>query len=315
MGRRFESYSGGQISRNRMNTEEVRDYLLNLQNTICKKLGEIDGKEFITDQWTRSEGGGGVTRVLDNGSIIEKGGVNFSHVYGSTLPPSASQLRPDLAGRTYQAMGVSLVIHPRNPYAPTSHANVRLFVAEKDNEDPVWWFGGGYDLTPYYGFDEDCKHWHTVAKNACEPFGNTVYPRYKEWCDKYFHLTHRGEQRGIGGLFFDDLSEPNFDECFNFLKSVGNSYIDAYVPILEKRHNIGYSEVQREWQLYRRGRYVEFNLVHDRGTLFGLQSQGRTESILMSLPPLVRWGYNYHPPEDTPEHDLLNHYLIPKNWV
>ena len=294
----------------------VKDYLLALQDHICNVLAEVDGKEgFAEDNWVRSEGGGGRSRVIANGAAIEKGGVNFSHVTGASMPASATAHRPELAGRSFEAMGVSLVIHPENPYAPTSHANVRFFIAEKDGEAPVWWIGGGYDMTPYYGFDEDCVHWHQVAKDACTSFGENTYAKYKRWCDEYFFLKHRGEPRGIGGLFFDDLNEPGFDECFAFMKSVGDTYTDAYAPILTKRKDTPYGDRERDFQLYRRGRYVEFNLVYDRGTLFGLQTGGRTESILMSLPPLVKWDYNWHPEESSPERELYDKYLIAKDWV
>ncbi len=293
----------------------VKSYLLGLQDRICQRLEAIDGKPFIEDQWQRDAGGGGRTRVLAEGNIIEKGGVNFSHVYGDGLPPSATQARPELAGRSFQAMGVSLVIHPRNPYIPTSHANVRMFVAEKQGEEPVWWFGGGYDLTPYYGFEEDCIAWHQTAKQACEPFGENVYPDYKSWCDRYFFLPHRNEPRGVGGLFFDDLSEGGFEHCFALTQAVGDSYIEAYEPIIQKRKDTPYGERERQFQLYRRGRYVEFNLVQDRGTIFGLQSKGRTESILMSLPPLVRWEYDYQPKPNSHEAELTEKFLTSRDWV
>ena len=298
-----------------VNIQAVKDYLLDLQDRICGELGAVDGSEFMEDDWTREGGGGGRTRVLENGNVIEKGGVNFSHVYGDKLPPSATAARPELAGRSFEAMGVSLVIHPKNPYAPTSHANVRLFVAEKEGAEPVWWFGGGYDLTPYYGFEEDVVHWHRTAKGACEPFGADIYPRFKKWCDEYFYLKHRNEARGVGGLFFDDFSEGGFDNAFGFMQAVGNSYLDAYLPILNKRKDSGYGERERDFQLYRRGRYVEFNLVFDRGTLFGLQSGGRTESILMSLPSEVRWRYNWHPEPGTAEEKLYTDFLPHKDWI
>lgn len=298
-----------------VNIQAVKDYLLDLQDRICGELAALDGCEFLEDDWTREGGGGGRTRVLENGNVIEKGGVNFSHVYGDKLPPSATAARPELAGRSFEAMGVSLVIHPKNPYAPTSHANVRLFVAEKEGAEPVWWFGGGYDLTPYYGFEEDVVHWHQTAKSACEPFGNDIYPRFKKWCDEYFYLKHRNEARGVGGLFFDDFSEGGFDNAFGFMQAVGNSYLNAYLPILKKRKDIDYGERERDFQLYRRGRYVEFNLVFDRGTLFGLQSGGRTESILMSLPSEVRWRYNWHPEPGTPEEKLYTDFLPHKEWI
>lgn len=298
-----------------MDVQAVKDYLLGLQDAICSELSELDGSAFVTDSWDRPEGGGGRSRVLAEGALIEKGGVNFSHVRGASMPGSATAHRPELAGRSFQAMGVSLVIHPKNPYVPTSHANVRLFVAEKEGEEPIWWFGGGYDLTPYYGFEEDCVEWHQTAKSACEPFGDELYPKYKRWCDDYFYLPHRQEPRGVGGLFYDDLNEGGFEHCFGFMRSVGDSYMRAYRPIVDRRRDMPFGERERNWQLYRRGRYVEFNLVFDRGTLFGLQSNGRTESILMSLPPLVRWEYAYQPEEGSPEADLLSKYLISREWV
>jgi len=299
-----------------MQIEQVKNYLLQLQDSICEALSAEDGKaSFLTEEWQRAEGGGGRTRVLADGAVFEKAGVNFSHVHGAALPPTASASRPELAGRSFQAMGVSLVIHPHNPYVPTSHANVRLFVAEKEGEDPVWWFGGGYDLTPYYGNREDCSNWHREAAKACEPFGEDVYPRFKAWCDEYFYLKHRNEPRGIGGLFFDDLNEWDFDTSFAFMRAVGDSYIPAYLPIVQRRRDTAYGDRERQFQLYRRGRYVEFNLVFDRGTLFGLQSDGRTEAILMSLPPLVRWEYNYHPEPGTPEVELTEYYLQSRDWL
>lgn len=289
----------------------VQQYLLDLQDQICTAIEQCDGgARFVEDKWER-----GRSRVMTDGALIEKGGVNFSHVQGDSMPASATAHRPELAGRSYQAMGVSLVIHPLNPYLPTSHANVRFFVAEKAGEEPVWWFGGGYDLTPYYGFEEDCVHWHQVAFDACKPFGDDVYPRYKQWCDDYFYLKHRDEARGVGGLFFDDLNEGGFDRCFAFMQAVGNSYTDAYLPILERRRDTPWGERERAFQLYRRGRYVEFNLVFDRGTLFGLQSGGRTESILMSLPPLVRWEYNWQPDEGSAEQALYTQFLPPRDWL
>ena len=293
----------------------VKHYLLKLQDSICSQLEALDGHSFIEDSWERSAGGGGRTRVMQEGNLIEKGGVNFSHVFGDQLPPSATAARPELAGRSFQAMGVSLVIHPRNPYVPTSHANVRFFIAEKAGEEPVWWFGGGYDLTPFYPFKEDVIEWHQVAKNACEPFGANVYPEYKQWCDEYFHLKHRDEARGVGGLFFDDLNAPNFEQCFAFMRSVGDSYMQAYAPLVERRKDMAYGEREREFQAFRRGRYVEFNLVWDRGTLFGLQSGGRTESILMSLPPHVRWGYDWKPEAGSVEEKLYTDFLKPKDWL
>lgn len=298
-----------------MNKEAVKDYLLGLQDTICAALEEEDGSgRFQQDEWERPGGGGGRSRVLTEGTVIEKGGVNFSHVYGSQLPPSASAARPELAGRSFEAMGVSLVIHPRNPRVPTSHANVRFFVAEKPGAEPVWWFGGGYDLTPYYGNEEDCRHWHETARAACAPFPGDLYRRFKQWCDDYFYLKHRDEARGVGGLFFDDFNELPFEDSFAFMRAVGDSYIDAYRPIMARRKNESWGERERNFQLYRRGRYVEFNLVYDRGTLFGLQTGGRTESILMSLPPLVRWDYDWHPEPGSPEEELYSRYLVARKW-
>ena len=297
-------------------TEAVKAYLLDLQDRICAALeAEDGGARFVEDAWMRPGGGGGRTRVIENGALIEKGGVNFSHVYGSGLPPSASAHRPELAGRGFEAMGVSLVIHPHNPHVPTSHANVRLFNAEKEGEEPVWWFGGGFDLTPFYGNEEDCIHWHQVAHDACAPFGADVYPRYKEWCDRYFYITHRNEPRGVGGLFFDDLNQWDFDTCFAFMRAVGDAYLQAYLPIVQRRKAMPFGEREREFQLLRRGRYVEYNLVHDRGTLFGLQSGGRTESILMSLPPNVSWGYDKHPAPGTPEARLTEYFLKDRDWL
>ena len=294
--------------------ETVKAYLLNLQDTICQTIELADGKgHFTEDSWVREEGGGGRSRVMKNGDIVEQGGVNFSHVFGSQMPASATANRPELAGRNFQAMGVSLVIHPHNPYIPTSHANVRFFIAEKEGESPIWWFGGGFDLTPFYPFKEDVQHWHDTAKKLCAPFGEDVYPKYKEWCDDYFYLKHRNETRGVGGLFFDDLNAWGFDQSFAYMQAVGNGYIDAYVPIIERRKNTAYGERERDFQLYRRGRYVEFNLVFDRGTLFGLQTGGRTESILMSMPPLARWEYCYSPPPGSVESKLTD-WLKPTDW-
>jgi coproporphyrinogen III oxidase len=293
----------------------VKNYLLQLQDNICDALGTEDGHGFIEDSWERPEGGGGRSRVLENGQVFEKAGVNFSHVHGDGLPSSATASRPELAGRSFQALGVSLVIHPRNPYVPTSHANVRFFIAEKPGEAPVWWFGGGFDLTPYYGNPDDAKHWHQTAKAACDPFGEGAYARYKQWCDDYFYLKHRDEPRGIGGLFFDDLNSDGFAQSFAFMQSVGDHYIPAYLPIVQRRKDMPYGEREREFQLYRRGRYVEFNLVYDRGTIFGLQTGGRTESILMSLPPLTSWRYDWTPEPGTPEAELYEVYLQPQDWV
>ncbi len=296
--------------------QPVRRYLLQLQDDICHQLQQIDGSGFHEDNWPYQNGeGGGRTRVLENGQVIEKGGINFSHIQGQTLPEAILSMKPELTGFSFQAMGVSLVIHPLNPYAPTSHMNVRFFIAEKEGENPVWWFGGGFDLTPFYGFEEDCIHWHTMAYDACQGFGDDLYTRYKKQCDEYFYLPHRNECRGVGGLFFDYLNQWNFEQCFAFTRSIGNHYIKAYAPILEKRKDTPYGEREREFQLYRRGRYVEFNLVIDRGTHFGLQSAGRTESILMSLPPLVKWIYNYHPRAASAEEKLYTDFLPIKDWL
>ena len=296
--------------------QAVKDYLIGLQERICQRLEAVDGQaSFIRDSWQRPEGGGGISRVLADGGVIEKGGVNFSHVMGETMPASATAHRPHLAGAPWQAMGVSLVIHPNNPYVPTSHANVRFFIATPEGSDPVYWFGGGYDLTPYYGFEEDCVHWHRTAKAACQPFGDSVYADYKRWCDDYFYLKHRQEPRGVGGLFFDDYNTGDFDRDFAFMQAVGDSYIEAYEPIVRRRMDQPWGEREREFQLYRRGRYVEFNLVYDRGTLFGLQSGGRTESILMSLPPLVRWDYDRRPEPGTEEARLTEYFLTGRDWL
>jgi coproporphyrinogen III oxidase len=294
----------------------VKNYLLNLQDTICIALEtEEPSARFIEDAWDREEGGGGRSRVLTNGEVFEQAGVNFSHVFGSHLPPSATVKRPELANRQFEAMGVSLVMHPRNPYVPTSHANVRFFIAKKPDEPDIWWFGGGFDLTPFYPFREDVLHWHQTAREACLPFGEDVYGRYKKWCDDYFFLKHRQETRGVGGLFFDDLNDPDFAQTFAFMQSVGNHYIPAYLPIVQKRKATAYGERERNFQLYRRGRYVEFNLVYDRGTLFGLQSGGRTESILMSMPPVAHWQYNWQPTAGSPEAGLYETYLKPQDWL
>jgi coproporphyrinogen III oxidase len=295
----------------------VKNYLLDLQNRICAGLEQEEtGARFREDIWqSEGAGGGGITRVLENGEVFEKGGVNFSHVLGDAMPASATAHRPELAGRAFEAMGVSLVMHPCNPYVPTSHANVRFFIARKPGEADVWWFGGGYDLTPYYGFDEDCAHWHRTARTACEPFGENVYADYKRWCDDYFYLKHRNEQRGAGGLFFDDLNQWGFEKSFSFLRAVGDSYLPAYQPIVNRRKSMPYGERERDFQLYRRGRYVEYNLVYDRGTLFGLQTGGRTESILMSLPPQVAWRYDWQPEPGSPEAKLYTDYIVPREWV
>ncbi len=301
---------------NQLDIEHVKLFLLNLQDILCDALSAADGGAgFQEDRWQRGEGGGGRTRVLSEGQVFEQAGVNFSHVSGAQLPASASAHRPELAGRSFQAMGVSLVAHPENPYVPTSHANVRFFVAEKPGAAPVWWFGGGFDLTPFYGFTEDAIHWHRVARDLCAPFGAQVYPDYKKWCDDYFYLKHRAEARGIGGLFFDDLNAPDFAQAFAFTRAVGLGYLDAYLPIVRRRKALPWGERERQFQLYRRGRYVEFNLVWDRGTLFGLQSGGRTESILMSMPPLVRWQYDYQPEPDSPEAALYREFLPVRDWL
>jgi len=300
-----------------VDSEAVKTFLLDLQDRICHGLEEADGSaSFHEDQWEREKGGSGRTRVI-TGEVLQKGGVAFSHVFGDSLPASATANRPELAGRPFQAMGVSLVIHPDNPYVPTSHANVRFFIADaQGDEEPVWWFGGGFDMTPYYGFEEDCRHWHEVAKKACDDFGEDVYPRFKKWCDDYFYLPHRNEPRGIGGLFFDDLNEWDFATSFAFMQSVGNGYLEAYLPIIEKRKHTTFGEKEKGFQEYRRGRYAEFNLVYDRGTIFGLRSGvGRTESILMSLPPQVRWEYNWEPEPGTEETRLYTEFLTPREWL
>ncbi|OGA55243.1 MAG: coproporphyrinogen III oxidase [Betaproteobacteria bacterium RIFCSPLOWO2_12_FULL_62_58] len=298
-----------------MDSAAVRQFLLALQENIVARLAAIDGQLFLRDAWERPQGGGGITRLIEDGRVFERAGVNFSHVFGPNLPPSASASRPELAGRSFQALGVSLVLHPRNPYGPTAHMNVRFLVAEKSGADPVWWFGGGMDLTPYYPFAEDAVHFHRTCRAALAPFGADYYPRFKKGCDEYFYLKHRREPRGIGGIFFDDLNEPGFDTCFGLARSVGEHFLDAYVPILERRMNAPYGERERDWQAYRRGRYVEFNLVYDRGTLFGLQSGGRTESILMSLPPRAVWRYDWKPAPGSPEDKLYTEFLIAKDWL
>ena len=296
--------------------EQVKKYLIDLQQTICSEIELLDGGSvFEQDYWSRDDQrGNGVTCIISNGNVFEKGGVNFSIIRGDKMPKSATELRPELEGRQYTALGVSLVLHPDNPFIPTAHANVRFFVAEEQGKDPIWWFGGGFDLTPYYGFDEDAVHWHETAKKACIPFGKDVYPKYKKWCDDYFYLIHRNEQRGIGGLFFDDLN-GDFDNCFDFMKSVGSHFTEAYIPIAKKRINTSFNEKEKDFQLYRRGRYVEFNLIYDRGTLFGLQSGGRTESILMSLPPRAEWSYQYKIEPGSEEEKLTSYFLKPKDWV
>jgi len=296
--------------------EQVKKYLIDLQQTICSEIELLDGGTvFEQDHWSRDDQrGNGISCIISNGNVFEKGGVNFSIIRGDKMPKSASALRPELEGRQYTALGVSLVLHPDNPYIPTAHANVRFFVAEEQGKDPIWWFGGGFDLTPYYGFDEDAVHWHETAKKACIPFGKDVYPKYKKWCDDYFYLIHRNEQRGIGGLFFDDLN-GDFEECFDYMKSVGSHFTEAYIPIAKKRMNTTFSEKEKDFQLYRRGRYVEFNLIYDRGTLFGLQSGGRTESILMSLPPKAQWSYQYKIEVGSEEEKLTSYFLKPRDWI
>jgi coproporphyrinogen III oxidase len=298
-----------------MDSTAVRDYLLGLQEHIVAALEAFDGKPFLRDEWKRPQGGGGISRLIEEGDFFERGGVNFSHVTGDKLPASATAHRPEIAGRSWEALGVSLVLHPRNPYCPTTHLNVRCFVATQEGEDPVWWFGGGMDLTPYYGIAEDAVHFHRSCQEALAPFGDDVHARYKKWCDEYFFLKHRNEPRGIGGIFFDDLNEGGFDRCFALTQSVGNHFVDAYLPICARRRNLPYGERERDFQAYRRGRYVEFNLVWDRGTLFGLQSGGRTEAILMSLPPIVKWRYDWHPAPGSAEAKLYSDFLLPRDWI
>ena len=295
---------------------QVDEYLKSLQQRIVQALEGVDGKEkFRHDDWQREAGGGGQSRVLVDGTVFDQAGVGFSHVHGDELPPSATATRPELAGRGFQALGVSLVLHPRNPYVPTAHANFRFFCAEADKGEPVWWFGGGFDLTPYYPFRDDVLDWHCAARKACREFGDDIYDKYKKWCDEYFFLKHRNETRGIGGLFFDDLNEWGFERCFEFTRAVGDQFLPAYLPIVDAHKDHPYGRRQREFQLYRRGRYVEFNLIYDRGTLFGLQSDGRTESILMSLPPRVRWEYDWQPEPGSPEEKLYTEYLRPRDWL
>ena len=295
--------------------DKVRQYLQELQKNIISMAYKYDNKNFYEDSWSRNEGGGGITCVLQDGSCFDKVGVNFSDISGDQLPEAATNIRPELQGRNYQAMGVSVVCHPKNPHIPTAHLNVRLFIAYNKNSNPVWWFGGGFDMTPYYGYEEDAIHWHKTANEVCSPFGKEIYDEYKKNCDDYFHIKHRNEQRGIGGIFFDDLNMWEFEKCFNFIKSVGNGFIQAYEPIVKKRLDISYNDKQKDFQIFRRGRYAEFNLVYDRGTLFGLQSNGRTESILMSMPPLVKWKYKYEIEKDSDEEKLYNYYLVPKKWI
>jgi coproporphyrinogen III oxidase len=298
-----------------MDFNSVKEYLLDLQERIVDGLQHVDGKNFLHDSWQRPEGGGGISCVMEEGNVLERGGVNFSHVSGDRLPPSASANRPELAGRGFEAAGVSLVLHPRNPYAPTVHMNVRCFMAKKAGEAPVWWFGGGMDLTPYYGYEEDAQHFHRTCRDALTPFGPEFHPRFKSWCDDYFYLKHRKEPRGVGGIFFDDFNELGFEQSFAMTKSVGDHFLKAYLPILQRRLNQPYGERERDFQAYRRGRYVEFNLVYDRGTLFGLQSGGRTESILMSMPPIVKWRYDWQPEAGSAEAKLYSDFLIAKNWL
>ncbi|MDK9690594.1 oxygen-dependent coproporphyrinogen oxidase [Azospira sp.] len=293
----------------------VRAYLTDLQNRIIAALEALDGGTFRRDAWQRPQGGSGESRVIEESHLFERGGVNFSHVTGGNLPPSATANRPELAGRSFEAMGVSLVLHPRNPYCPTAHMNVRFFIATVEGQEPVWWFGGGMDLTPYYGFAEDARHFHQTCKDALAPFGETVHPRYKRWCDEYFFLKHRNEPRGVGGVFYDDLNEGGFERCFDLTRSVGDAFVPAYLPILEQRRHLAYGERERDFQAYRRGRYVEFNLVWDRGTLFGLQSGGRSESILMSMPPVVKWRYDWQPEAGSAEAALYTDFLPPRDWV
>ncbi len=299
-----------------VNLSLVKEYLLSLQSSLCQQIAAIDGgADFLIDDWERPGGGGGCSRVLQSGAVFEQAGVNFSHVIGDALPKAATNTRPDLMDHSFTAMGVSLVIHPSNPYVPTTHMNVRVFVAEKKGSEPVWWFGGGYDLTPYYGFEEDCIAWHRTAKNALDEIDPTLYPHFKQWADNYFYLKHRQEPRGIGGTFFDDWHQPDFETCFRIMQRTGDSFWQAYSPIVCRRKDTPYGERERAFQLYRRGRYVEYNLIYDRGTLFGLQSGGRTESILMSLPPVVNWRYNHHPEQGSPEAALYERFLVKKEWV
>ncbi len=302
-----------------IDTNTLRNYFLGLQDRITDAMGELDGKAFITDAWTKPADaklkGDGRSRILEDGNILERGGVGFSHVRGDAMPPSATAHRPELAGRAFEAMGVSLVFHPRNPHIPTVHLNVRCFIAQAEGKEPVWWFGGGMDLTPYYGDEKDCQHFHQTCKNALDPYNPELHPRFKKWCDEYFYLKHRDEPRGIGGIFYDDFSELGFEKSFEMTRSVGDAFLDAYLPIVKKHQHDPYTENQREFQAFRRGRYVEFNLVFDRGTLFGLQSGGRTESILMSMPPVVRWGYDWKPAANSPEARLYTDFLKPRDWI
>lgn len=298
-----------------MDSNRLKDFFTNLQDRIVGKLEAFDGQPFRTDSWRRPEGGGGISQLIEDGDFFERGGVNFSHVTGHSLPASATASRPQLAGRAWEALGVSLVLHPRNPYCPTAHMNVRGFIARKAGEEDVWWFGGGMDMTPYYGRREDVVHFHRTCRDALAPFGDDLYPKYKQWCDAYFFLKHRNEPRGVGGIFFDDLNEGGFEHCFGLTQAVGNAFTQAYLPVLTKRRDMPYGERERDFQAYRRGRYVEFNLVWDRGTLFGLQSGGRTESILMSLPPVVKWRYDWQPEAGSSEAELVETFLKPQDWL
>jgi coproporphyrinogen III oxidase len=293
----------------------VKGYLNELQDRITAAVEKTESVKFRCDAWQRPEGGGGESRILSDGAVFERAGVSVSHVFGDKMPPSASVSRPEIAGAPFEAMGVSLVFHPRNPHAPTTHCNVRFFVARPVDGAEVWWFGGGFDLTPYYPYDEDVLHWHRTAREACQPYGAERYERYKSWCDRYFFLPHRNETRGVGGLFFDDMNDGGFEQSFAFLRSIGDHFLPAFMPILERRKDQPYGDRERQFQLYRRGRYVEFNLVYDRGTLFGLQSHGRTESILMSLPPLVRWEYDFRPAPGSPEARLYEDFLRPRDYL
>ena len=300
---------------NTPDTNAVRTWLLSLQERIVSAAEAVDGRQFLRDSWERPEGGGGISRLIEEGNVLERGGVGFSHVKGSSLPPSAAANRPEVAGHPWEAMGVSLVFHPRNPYAPTVHMNVRFFTTTGEGNQRVWWFGGGMDLTPYYGFEEDAQHFHQTCRNALAPFGSELHPRFKQWCDEYFYLKHRKEARGVGGVFFDDFNSAGFEKSFAMTQSVGDHFIDAYLPILKRRKDTAYGERERDFQAYRRGRYVEFNLVFDRGTLFGLQSGGRTESILMSLPPIVKWRYDWQPEAGSPEAKLYTDLLPHRDWL
>jgi coproporphyrinogen III oxidase len=303
------------MSTNTPDIAKVKTWLTSLQERIVSAAEKIDGKQFIRDSWERPEGGGGVSRLIEEGNVLERGGVGFSHVKGMSLPPSAAANRPEVAGQPWEAMGVSLVFHPRNPYAPTVHMNVRFFTTTSTEHEPVWWFGGGMDLTPYYGFEEDAKHFHQTCHDALAVHGSDLHDRFKKWCDDYFYLKHRKEARGVGGVFYDDFNEAGFEKSFAMTQSVGDNFVNAYIPLLERRKDTPYGERERDFQAYRRGRYVEFNLVFDRGTLFGLQSGGRTESILMSMPPIVKWRYDWHPEAGSPEAKLYTDFLPHRDWL